>query len=166
MPEATAAGEVRRFLTFRLARTLYALPAHFVSEVIQVPAAARVPHSPSALLGLANLRGAVLPLVGLHELLGLPDMGATRASKAIVLDAGTPIALAVESVESLATVAADRVEVREAELGAHDGEKLSGTFQSDAAAEVAKVLDIKSLLAAAFVQRERPARRPRASNGD
>ncbi len=166
MPEATAdTGAVRRFLTFRLARTLYALPAELVSEVIHVPAAVRVPQSPSALLGLANLRGTVLPLVGLRELLGLADTAGAAGSKAIVLDAGTPVALAVESVESLAAVAADRIEVREAELSARNGELLSGTFHSDADAEVAKVLDIKGLLAAAFVQRERPQRQPRASTG-
>ena len=163
MPEATAdTGAVRRFLTFRLARTLYALPAEFVSEVIQVPAVARVPQSPSALLGLANLRGTVLPLVGLRALLGLADTAGAAASKAIVLDAGTPVALAVESVESLVGVAADRIEVREAELSARDGEQLSGTFQSTDA-EVAKVLDIKGLLASAFAQRARPQRQPRAS---
>ncbi len=166
MPEATAAtGEVRRFLTFRLASTLYALPAESVSEVIHVPAAARVPQSPSALLGLANLRGTVLPLVGLRELLGLADTAGEAISKASVLDEGTPIALAVESVESLVSVAADRIEVREAELTARHGELLSGTFHSDADAEVAKILDIKGLLAVTFTQRERAQRHPRASTG-
>lgn len=166
MPEASAdTGAVRRFLTFRLASALYALPAESVSEVIHVPAAARVPQSPAALLGLANLRGAVLPLVGLRELLGLADSAGAAASKAIVLDAGTPVALAVESVESLAAIAPDRIEVREAELSARHGELLRGTFHSDADAEVAKILDIEGLLAAAFVQRERPRRQSRASTG-
>ncbi len=166
MPEATAdTGEVRRFLTFRLASTLYALPAESVSEVIHVPAAARVPHSPVALLGLANLRGTVLPLVGLRELLGLADARSATASKAIVLDAGTPIALAVDAVESVAAIAANRVEVREAELSAGNGELLTGTFHSDADAGVAKILDIKALLAATFAQRERAPRQPRASTG-
>ncbi len=166
MPEATAdTGAIRRFLTFRLAHTLYALPAELVSEVIHLPAAARVPQSPAALLGLANLRGTVLPLVGLRELLGLAETAGAAPSKAIVLDAGTPVALAVESVESLVGVAPDRIEVREAELGARDGELLTSAFQSDADAEVAKVLDITGLLAAAFTQRERPQRQPRAVTG-
>jgi purine-binding chemotaxis protein CheW len=166
MPEATPdTGAVRRFLTFRLAGTLYALPAESVSEVIHVPAAARVPQSPTALLGLANLRGTVLPLVGLRELLGLADTAGAAASKAIVLDAGTPVALAVESVESLAAIAADRIEVREAELSARHGELLRGTFRSDTDAEVAKILDIEGLLAAAFAQRGRAQRQPRAGTG-
>ena len=75
-----------------------------------------------------------------------------------MLDVGTPVALVVDSVDSLVGVAADRIEMREAELSARDGELLSGTFQSGADAEVAKILDIKGLLEAAFAQRERPQR--------
>jgi purine-binding chemotaxis protein CheW len=163
MPDAGTASvgaeAARRFVAFRLASTLYALPTEYVSEVIQTPGAARVPHSPRALLGLANLRGTVLPLVGLRELLDLGDTpGGGAVSKAIVLDAGTPIALAVDTVDSLETIAEHRIEVREAELGARNGELLSGTFQARGA-EVAKILDIERLLAAAFAQRARGASR-------
>jgi purine-binding chemotaxis protein CheW len=150
---AAAAG-VRSFLTFRLAGTLYALPAELVLEVIHVPAVARVPLSPPALLGIANLRGTVLPLVDLKELLGSTS-GAVSTTKAIVLDVGTYVALAVESVDSLVAVAADSVEVREAELGAADGELLTGAFRSTAYGEVAKILDVQNLIGNAFAKQAR-----------
>ena len=51
-----------RFLTFRREATLYALPAEEVAEVIRIPPVARLPHGPKCLLGVANLRGAVLPV--------------------------------------------------------------------------------------------------------
>src|SRR5688572_32330344 len=99
------AAAVRRFLTFRLGGILYALPAEYVLEVIHIPAVARVPHSPPSLLGIANLRGTVLPLVGLRELLGSnAGLAAAAATKAIVLDTGTPLALAVESVDALVAI--------------------------------------------------------------
>jgi purine-binding chemotaxis protein CheW len=165
MPDPTtpsADAAVRRFLTFRQSGTLYALPAEYVAEVIHVPAAARIPQSPPALLGIANLRGTVLPLVGLRELLGLAATSDVRsASRAIVLDAGAPLALAVDVVDSLVTIPEDRIEVREAELGAKDGELLTGAFRLGGGNEVAKILDIQKLLAAAFVQRARPQRQSR-----
>ena len=102
--------QVRQFLTFRLGSTLYALPAEHVLEVIHVPAVARVPHSPPSLLGIANLRGTVLPLVGLRELLGWSEPSAAAATpKAIVLDAGTQLALAVDSVDALVAIAEHRI---------------------------------------------------------
>src|SRR5687768_12505591 len=129
---------IRRFVTFRLGGALYALPAEDVLEVIHIPAVAYVPHSPLALLGVANLRGAVLPLVGLRELLGSHGVSAAQAAtKAIVLDAGQALALTVDSVDSLVAIAESSIETREAALGARDGEQLRGAFRSAHHEEVA-----------------------------
>ncbi len=156
---ASVDAAIRRFLTFRVAGTLYALPAEDVLEVIHIPAVARVPHSPPALLGIANLRGTVLPIVGVRELLGASGpASAASATRAIVLDAGAYLALAVESVDALVAVAEDRIEMRESELGAAPGEALSGAFRSGHHDAVVKVLDFKKLLGAAFAQ---PTRTPR-----
>src|SRR5512145_2957574 len=124
MRDQRAAAETapRRFLTFRLDGSLYALPSENVLEVIHVPAVARVPHSPAALLGVANLRGSVLPLVDLRALLGWPRDSAASATKAVVFDAGQQLALAVDSVDSLVAVAEGAIETRESELGAREGE--------------------------------------------
>ena len=49
------------------ATSVYALPAEEVAEIIRMPAVARVPQAPKGLLGLANLRGAVLPVASLQR---------------------------------------------------------------------------------------------------
>jgi len=150
------------FLTFRLDGALYALPSERVLEVIHVPAVARVPHSPVALLGVANLRGAVLPLVSLRALLASKgDSAAATAAKAIVLDLGQRLALVVDSVDSLVPVASDAIETRDSELSAKEGELLSGAFRSARHDEVAKILDVERLLSAAFAQQTRRARQAR-----
>ena len=154
---------VRRFLTLRHGGTLYALPAEYVLEVINIPAVARVPLSPRSLLGIANLRGTVLPLVSLSELLGKDAASAAAAAtKAIVLDAGTHLALAVQSVDALVAIAEDRIEVRESELSAERGEELRGAFRSESRDAVVKILDIRKLLGAAFSQQARAPRQLRA----
>jgi purine-binding chemotaxis protein CheW len=147
-----------RFLTFRTGGRLYALPAGEVAEIIRVPSVARVPQAPKALLGVANLRGAVLPLVSLRALLGLADEGGARA---IVLDGGAPVAIAVDAVEALVTVDAERIETRPAQLSAEPGERVTGVFpQGDGAA---KILDLQGLLAEAFAQREARQRQAAAT---
>jgi len=155
----------RRFLTFRLATRLYALPAELVREVIHLPAVARVPQGPPALRGIANLRGTVLPLVGLKELLQpTQPAGESSATKAIVLaERARPVALAVDAVESLASIAAERIEVRESEVAASAGERLDGAFELGDGGEVAKILDIDGLLGAAFSQHARPQRQASAA---
>ena len=148
-----------RFLTFRGNGELYALGAEQVSEVIRLPALARVPQAPKGLLGLANLRGNVLPVASLRGLLGIAEADAVApgTARAIVLDGAAPMALAVDSIEALVTVETDQIETRQAELAARPGERLKGAFATGGM--VAKILDLSPLIAAAFVQQERA--RPR-----
>jgi purine-binding chemotaxis protein CheW len=148
----------RRFLTFRVDQRLYALPAEEVSEVIRLPAVARVPQSPKSLLGVANLRGSVLPVASLRALLGGEEGIASADARAIVLDGAAPVALAVDTVDALVTLGSDQVETRQAKLAAHPGERLRGAFQTRAGQDVAKILDIRGLLDADFTQRARAPR--------
>jgi chemotaxis signal transduction protein len=52
-------------------KELYGLPARHVREMLQAPNATRVPMMPEHFRGVINLRGAVMPLVDLRNLLGM-----------------------------------------------------------------------------------------------
>jgi purine-binding chemotaxis protein CheW len=154
------AGGARRFLTFRLDERVYALPAEEVAEIIRTPAVARVPQGPASLMGMANLRGAVLPVASLRGLLG--EAEGEPPGRAIVLSGAAPVALAVDAVDALVLVDAARLETERAELAAAPGEALQGALRLGAGDDVAKILDVRSLLAAAFAPRARPPRPQRA----
>jgi purine-binding chemotaxis protein CheW len=144
-----------RYLTFRVDAQLYALRSEQVSEVIRLPTLARIPQAPTGLLGLANLRGAVLPVAGARELLKKPAAATTPNSRAIVLDVGAPVALLVDSIEALETIDPKHIETRKKELSAEGAERLLGTFAVGQDKEVAKILDAKTLLESAFANRAR-----------
>src|ERR1700744_3343548 len=154
----TRTGETQHFLTFRLDDRLYALPAGDVAEVIRIPAVARMPQSPKMLLGLANLRGAILPIASGRGLLGQKGEEDTSHGRAIVMNGAAPVALTVDAVTALVELAQADIETREAELAALPGERLTGAFQSGNGGPIVKMLDIKALLSAAFIARERPPR--------
>ncbi|MEI9994687.1 MAG: chemotaxis protein CheW [Rhizomicrobium sp.] len=160
MADAQISGASRRFLTFRLDRRLYALPAEEVVEVIRLPQVAKVPQAPKALIGVANLRGTVLPLASLRVLLGGDDADLS-ATRAIVLDGAAPAAIAVDGIEALVTVAAEKIETRQAELAARGGEKLIGAFEVHGQG-IAKIVDIKALLDDVFAARAQRKRQPAA----
>lgn len=153
-----AAATAERYLAFRAAGRRYALPAQIVSEVVAVPAAARLPLGPDCLLGLANLRGLVVPVVSLAVLLGRP---AAHSQRAIVLGGATPMALPVEAVERLETVDPRQVEP----LAAEAGEALLGAYRHGEAQVVTRILDIPALLAKVFSPR-RPSRETAAAVPD
>lgn len=150
MAEAAAAAETtsQRFLTFRSEGRLYALPAGLIAEVIRMPAVARVPQGPKCLMGLANLRGSVIPVASVRAILGRSEAARTAASRLIVLDSTSPVALAVDEVAALVNVDKSKVSSADAELAAESGEQLKGVFKLDAG--IAKILDIEKLLQQAF----------------
>jgi purine-binding chemotaxis protein CheW len=127
MPELAAshAAAERRFLTFRIDSGLYALPVEDVAEVVRIPAVAPVPLGPKCLLGLANLRGDVLPIISLRAMLEKAEAGASVASRAIILGRGE-LGLTVDAV----------LEIVSAEVPV-------------------RMLDLDAMLAAAFGPRQR-----------
>ena len=150
------AAATSRFLTFEVDAQLYALRTDEVTEVVHVPALARVPQGPPALLGVANLRGAVLPVASLHAMLGsAPRQG--PATRAIVLDVGAPVAIVVDAVATLESPDATQIEQPGQGQGADGPAKLLGAFAVAGTQRVARILDIRAMLDAAFARRARAA---------
>ena len=159
-----SARDKRRFLVFRIARRVYALPAETVVEVIRIPPTARVPQAPKALIGVANLRGVVLPIASLHALLGL-EVEESADSRAIVLDGRDPVAVVVDAIDALVTIECrELVQTQTAQLSVEQGERVTGAFPLRNGQGAAKILDVQALLAEAFVRRTRP-NHPNAVSG-
>lgn len=149
---STGQGIDQRYLTFRSEERLYALPAGQVAEVIRITPLARVPQAPKSLLGLANLRGVVMPVASVRALLGRDETASTSTSRLIVLDGAAPVAVAVDEVTALVTVAESEIRREDADLATLAGEELRGVFQSSG--KIAKILDIHALLTRSFPQTE------------
>ena len=90
-----------RFLVFSVGGRSLALPAGRIREILRVPKLQRVPQAPPALLGLANCRGTVLPVVDIAG--GGRTASTTGAARLLVVEAGTPMGLLAESVAGFAS---------------------------------------------------------------
>lgn len=106
----------RLHVVFNLGEEAWALPMAAVREIVRVPDLNRIPKTPSALLGLANLRGHVIPVYSLRRLLGLPESGRHDTNRAVVLEGKEPMAIVVDRInrvtliEQLDTIAGQRSE--------------------------------------------------------
>ncbi|HEY4276004.1 MAG TPA: chemotaxis protein CheW [Rhizomicrobium sp.] len=158
MPEskdASETGVIRHFLTFRLLDRLYALPADDVAEVIRMPQVARMPQSPKGLIGLANLRGEILPVASGRSLIGNSDTTEPSNDLAIVMNSASPVALAVDTVLDLLELPESEIVRQEAKLSSLPGEVLLGAFQPPRGGQIVKLLDVDALLRSAFVPKTR-----------
>ncbi|RDI57338.1 chemotaxis protein CheW [Microvirga subterranea] len=102
MAEAAFSAVAQSFLTVQVGGERFAIPASDVAEVIRPPAVTRVPLGPASLVGVANLRGAVMPVVSLHSLLGVEKKPSANA-RVVVVDRGAPVGLMIDGVASLDT---------------------------------------------------------------
>lgn len=93
---AAAVGD-DRLLSFTVGGQVFALPAAAVSEVVRRPRVTRVPQAPAGLVGVANVRGRVLPVIALAELLQTPGAGSADG-RLIIVEHPEPMALAVDAV--------------------------------------------------------------------
>lgn len=86
-------------LGFRLGASSLLAPQREIREVITVPAYSRVPNAKSWLLGIANVRGSLLPLIDLRQLLDGESSVVTRSSRFMVLNSEEiPAGFLVDSV--------------------------------------------------------------------
>jgi len=77
---------VQQFVMFHVQDEKFAVPLREVQEIIRMPDVVRVPMSPAALAGLANLRGTVLPVINLREVFRFPMALHDDATRVVVLD--------------------------------------------------------------------------------
>jgi purine-binding chemotaxis protein CheW len=101
---ATAVGAPpeRRACLFALGGSRFAVDVRSAREVVLFDEITAVPRGPRHLVGVANLRGTVMPIVDVRALLGLPDAGPARGARTLVVRAGAlQAAVVVDTVLGL-----------------------------------------------------------------
>lgn len=152
-PLVEAAAAEGQFVSFELAGEKFAVPMGPVQEIIRLPEVARLPLAPPALLGLANLRGRVLPLLSLRRLVGLPDLAQNDASRALVIHCGQALGFLVDRVCSVLHVEAGELQPAAGIQSVVQADCLTGLIRrptTDGRDELLMVLDFDLLVQRAF----------------
>jgi len=77
----------------------YAVPIAQVREIVNPLPLTVLPHSPAAVAGVADHRGAVIPVIDLRARFGLPSVQATDRAKWVLVNAdGQVLGLSVDRV--------------------------------------------------------------------
>lgn len=138
-----------QFVTFSVAGEIFAAPMAPVQEIIRVPTLAQVPLAPPSLLGLANLRGRILPIVNLRRIFRLPDIEDTEATRALVINLGTPLGFVVDRVASVIAVDEGEIEAAAAIGSSVDAKLLNGVVKT-AKGEIIMILDFAEIISREF----------------
>ena len=79
-----ALADVEEFLGFSLERELIGINLKKILTISKIMETVRVPYTPGYIVGVINLRGEIIPVLSLKQLLGLPE--ATEPTRIIVID--------------------------------------------------------------------------------
>lgn len=137
---------VRQFVTFIVGDEVFAVDLDPVQEIIRVPDVVRVPLAPHTLMGLANLRGKVLPIVSLHRIFGLEEAEHDESTRAVIIDQGSPLGFVVDCVASVVSVEISKIEDVESIRGSVNTEFLSGLLKDVGGHQMIMVLDFAKLI--------------------
>jgi purine-binding chemotaxis protein CheW len=133
-----AAASVEQYLTFELAGELYAIPILAVQEIRGWEPVARIPQTPPHVLGVIDLRGAVVPVVDLRTRLSIErrDMTSTTVVIVVRIEAGgsapVTVGIVVDAVSDVANIDSASVRPAPSVCGDVDAHFLRGLSAIDA----------------------------------
>ena len=145
-PAAPRIDGEAQYVTFRLGDEVFALPMESVREIIRNPDVVRVPMTPPAFEGVANLRGQVLPVVNLRRRLGLEPRTRDDATRVVVVDEGDAVGFVVDSVASVITATSQQHEAVGQLPAGFDAAMLRSMIKGLSGGGIALVLDVPSLI--------------------
>lgn len=120
-------GPVREFLAISLAGQLYGVELTQIREILSPPPLTLVPRAPRYVLGVCSVRGQLVTVVELKQVLSLQEGGATRRARILLSDcAGEVVGFFVDEVRQVIRLSEGEIELAGAALGGEAPEHVIG----------------------------------------
>ncbi|MCP8939161.1 chemotaxis protein CheW [Alsobacter sp. SYSU M60028] len=138
------AGEAQQIVTFKIDDRAFGVPVGSVREIRGWQKTTPLPNSASHVLGVINLRGAIVAIYDLRQRLGLDPSPLSRASVVVVIDMGERcVGLLVDAVSDIIDIHPQ--DLRPAPETSRDGEGLLRALVVRGA-EVISLLELGALV--------------------
>jgi len=112
----TTMPQAGKYLTFMTGGEEYGLPVLNVREIIKMMDITAVPHVPTSVRGVINLRGKIIPVIDLRLRFGFPEAKYTDQTCIVVVQVKLPggkvtqMGLVVDGVEEVVNIVAGDIE--------------------------------------------------------
>lgn len=118
---------VAQFVAFRIAEQTYAFRIEQIQEIVILSQVTRTPQVPHYVEGVANLRGAIIPIVNLRKLFGLEPKAIDPETRTIVVNVGSKtIGCTVDTVTQVVRIAQDAIHPAPETVTGHGASYISG----------------------------------------
>jgi len=121
-----------QIVIFELAEEQYGLEISAVDSIIAAPDIVSVPHAPSFVEGIAQLRGEVLPIIDLRKRFGLPQQAYSKHTRFVVVGMeNMKVGMAVDTVTEVLTLPDDCIEPPSPLVTSSASEFVTGVVNTD-----------------------------------
>lgn len=148
--ESSLEEKINEYITFIVENEFFAVNMAPVQEIIRVPEMVHVPKSPPSLLGLANLRGQVLPVLDLRRVFGIESREIDEASRVIVINFGQTLGFLVDRVSSVINAEDSQIEDSSQIQSIVRSEYLKGVIKDRDNKRMIMLLDLEKILHSEF----------------
>ena len=101
----------QQLVIFELAKEFYGINIAVVESIIKMQAITQLPHTPSYMKGVINLRGSVLPVIDLRTRFALEAREDTRQTRIIIVTMGSvKVGVVVDGVSEVLRVSDELIE--------------------------------------------------------
>jgi purine-binding chemotaxis protein CheW len=137
-------GELVQLVSFHVGEEEFGLDILRVQEIIRIQPLTRVPNLPDYIDGVFNLRGRVIPVIGLRRRLGLDKQPADKQTRIVVVDVhNQTLGFIVDSVSEVLRIDSDTVEPTP-RLGKTERDYISGVGKLDS--RLLLMIDLEQLM--------------------
>mgnify|MGYP005839649293 CR=1 FL=1 len=152
-----AAGDLAgKYLTFSLGNEEYGVGILKVREIIGVMEITAVPHTPTYIRGVINLRGRVIPVMDLRLKFGMEPKDYDERTCVIVVEVQgrsgpVQVGMVVDSVSEVANISAAEIEPPPSLGASTDSENILGMAKLKGAVKI--LLDVDRVVGEGLLQR-------------
>jgi purine-binding chemotaxis protein CheW len=97
-PTVCNSPSLEKFLTFRVDKQLFGIPALSVQDIIGPQQICKIPMAPSFVAGAINLRGRIVIAIDMHVVLGMPTSKQSHKLNVVVRSGEDLVDLLVDDV--------------------------------------------------------------------
>lgn len=142
---ATDDSALFEFISLYVGDQSFCIELNRIREIRRWEPITMLPHSPPFVLGVVNLRGAVIPIIDLAAKLGFPSLEPTKRNVIIICNLGDQvIGLLVESVSEILTV--NLSELKEAPRVKEDDTNRAIRGVISIKEDMTRVIDLESMM--------------------
>ncbi len=145
-PKRAATSKTLQIATFYVDNLLLGLQINQVQEINRHFEVTAVPQSPGFVRGVINLRGEVVTVVDVRQVLGLPPAELTKSSRNVVIHfGGELVGLMVDQIADILTIDSSDIDSPPANIGGVEGRFFKGVHTTER--DIVVILDVDEALA-------------------